>query len=298
MSEGSGRSRLEEFAEIIKRDEPLAPYTYLKVGGPAEILSQPRSVDELKAVVRKCLQSRISLRVLGCGCSILVRDEGVHGVVLRLNDPAFTRIDVNERHVRAGAGAALSALISEAARNGLAGLESLVGIPGTVGGALHCNAGDRSGEIGQFVRSVEVLDDQGEVQVRERDELRFAYRWSNLEEPVILSAEFELEKDRADAIVKRLRKTWIQRKAHQPLSFQASSRPFRDPRGLSAGTLIAQAGLVGTRVGGVEISDKDPSFVVADAGATARDVLRLIELIRTRVREHAGIELESEITVW
>src|SRR5262249_59662738 len=133
--------------------------------------------------------------VLGGACKVLVRDEGVRGAVLRLSEPAFTQVAVEGNRVRAGAGAALSALISEAARNGLAGLETLVGIPGTVGGAVRCNAGDRSGEIGQFVRSVEVLDDQGEIQVRERDELRFAYRWSNLAEPVILSAEFAWEQD-------------------------------------------------------------------------------------------------------
>jgi UDP-N-acetylmuramate dehydrogenase len=298
MSNGAAQNRLPDFAEIIKRNEPLAPYTYLKVGGPAEMLIQPRSVDELKAVVQDCLKGGISLRTLGGGCSILVRDEGVRGAVLRLSDPVFSRVVVDGLRVRSGTGAALSALISEAARNGLAGLEPLVGIPGTVGGALRCNAGDRSGEIGQWVRSVEVLDDRGEVQLRERDELRFAYRWSNLDEPVLLSAEFELERDHQDAIVKRLRKTWIQRKASQPLSFQPSSRLFKNPRGLNAGTLIAQAGLAGTRVGGVEVSDRNPNFIVADAGASARDVLRLVELIRSKVREHAGIDLELEITVW
>jgi UDP-N-acetylmuramate dehydrogenase len=298
MSEATNQNRLADFAEIIKRNESLAPYTYLKVGGPAEMLVQPRSVDELQAVVRGCLEDSIPMRVIGRGCSILVRDEGVRGAVIRLSEPEFTRVTVDGDRVRSATGAALSALISAAARSGLAGLEPLVGIPGTVGGALRCNAGDRSGEIGQFVRSVEVLDDRGEVQVRDRDELRFAYRWSNLDEPVLLSAEFDLEPDAPDAIVKRLRRTWIQRKAAQPLSFQASSRLFKNPRGMSAGTLIAQAGLVGTRVGGVEVSERDANFIVADAGATARDVLRIIELIRSKVREHAGIELELEIAVW
>jgi UDP-N-acetylmuramate dehydrogenase len=298
MSKDTGQNQLGDFAEIIKRNEPLAPYTYLKVGGPAEMLIQPRSVEELKAVVSECLNKRIALRVLGSGCSILIRDEGVRGAVLRLSEPAFSRMVVDGARMRCGTGTALSALISEAARNGLAGLEPLVGIPGTVGGALRCNAGDRSGEIGQFVRAVEVLDDRGEVQLRERDELRFAYRWSNLDEPVLLSAEFELERDRPDAIVKRVRKTWIQRKASQPLSFQPSSRLFKNPRGMNADTLIAQAGLVGTRVGSVEVSERNPNFIVADPGATARDVLRLVELIQSKVREHAAIDLELEITIW
>src|SRR5262249_9724789 len=153
--------------------------------------------------------------------------------------------------------------------------------PGTVGGALRCNAGDRSEEIGPFVRQVEVLDRNGNLQVRERDELRFAHRWSNLDDPVILAAEFELEADQPDALIKRMRKAWIQRKASQPLSFQAAGRIFKNPRGLSAAALITQAGLAGTRVGGAELSDRDANFIVALPGATARDVLRLIDLVRS-----------------
>ena len=298
MPIGSGPARLEEFAVIIKRDEPLAPYTYLKVGGPAEMLIQPRSREELAAVVRTCFRDGIPVRVVGGGCNILVRDEGVQGAVLRLSEPTFTEIQVQGRRVHAGTGASLSALISESARHGLAGLESLVGIPGTVGGALHSNAGDRSGEIGQYVRQVEVLDENGEVQVREREELRFAYRWSNLDDAVLLSADFELETDQVDAIVKRLRRAWIQRKAGQPLSFQAAGRMFKNPRGLSAATLIAQAGLTGTRVGGAEVSDRDANFVVAQPGTSARDVLRLIDLIRSKVKERSGIDLELETAVW
>src|SRR5262245_38113263 len=172
---------LAEFEEIIRRNEPLAPYTFLKLGGPAELLIQPRSREELSAVVRRCYQERIPLRVLGSGCNVLVRDEGVRGAVLRLSEPAFVQVTVEARRVRAGTGAPLSALISQSARHALAGLETLVGIPGTVGGALRHNAGDRSGDIGQFVRQVEVLDSKGEVQLRERDELRFGYHWSNLD---------------------------------------------------------------------------------------------------------------------
>ncbi len=298
MPSGPGQDPLADFAEIVKRDEPLAPYTYLKLGGPAEWLIQPRSREELSAVVRRCFEARVPLRVLGGGCNILVHDEGVRGAVLRLSAPAFTQVTVEGRRVRAGTGAAVSALISQAARHGLAGPEALVGIPGTVVGALRCNAGDRTGDIGQFVRLVEVLDSQGAVQVRERDELRFAYHWSNLDDPVLLTAEFELETDHTDAIVKRLIKAWIQRKATQPLSFQAAGRLFKNPRGLNAAGLIVQAGLAKTRVGGAELSERDANFVVAHPGATARDVLRLIDLVRSRVQERFGVELELEIAVW
>jgi len=289
---------LDNFPDIVKRNEPLAPYTNLRIGGPAELLVQPRNREELAAVVRQCFRETLPLRVIGKACNVLVRDEGVRGVVMRLAEPAFTEIHVTGKRVTAGAGAPVSALISQAAQSGLAGLETLVGIPGTVGGALRCNAGDRAGDIGQFVAQVEVLDTKGEVQVRERDELQFTYHWSNLDDPVLLSAAFQLEPDSPDAIVKRMRKAWILRRAGQPLTYQAASRIFTNPRGLSASALIEQAGLAKTRVGGAEVSERDAGFIVVHPGGTSRDVLRLIDLVRSRVHERFGVELELEIRVW
>ena len=289
---------LDEFADIIKRNEPLAPYLYLKVGGPAEMLVQPRSREELSRFVRRCFQEGVPLRVLGSGCNLLVRDEGVSGAVLRLSDPAFTAIRVEGNRVQAGTGVEVSVLIAQAAQHGLAGFESLVGIPGSVGGALRCNAGDRYGDIGQFVRQVEVMDSDGNTQIRERDEMRFADHASNLDDPVLLTAWFQLESDNTDAIVKRMRKAWIARKASQPLSFQAAARIFKDPRGLRAAALIEQTGLARTRVGGVEVSDRDANYFIVHPGASTRDVLRLIDLVRSRVQERFNVTLEQEITVW
>lgn len=289
---------LADFEEIVRREEPLAPYTHLKLGGPAEVLVQPRTRDELSAVVRRCYAERVPFRVLGSGCNLLIRDEGVRGVVLRLSEPAFTSVRVEGKCVHAGTGASVSALISAATRHNLAGLETLVGVPGTVGGALRTNAGGRTGDIGQFVRSVEVLDGRGGIQVRERDEMQFGEHASNLDDPVLLEVEFSLESDAPDAILKRMRKAWIQRKAAQPLSFQASARMFKNPAGLSAAALVEQAGLARTRVGGAEVSDRDADYVVVHPGASSRDVLRLIELVGSRVRERFGVELECEIRVW
>lgn len=289
---------LEQFASILRRNEPLAPYTLLRLGGPAEVLAQPRTRAELVGLVQTCYRERIPLRVLGSGCNLLVRDEGVKGVVLRLSEPAFTEVTVEGQVVRAATGASVSALISAAARHGLAGVETLVGIPGTVGGALRINAGDRTGDIGQFVRQVEVMNLRGEVQVRERDELRFREHNSNLDDPVLLAATFSLERDNADAIVKRMRKAWILRKSVHPLAYQAAGRVFRDPRGLSASALIAQAGLTKQRVGGAEVSDRDANYIVVHPGATSRDVLRLMDLIESRVRELAQVDLERELTIW
>jgi len=287
-----------DFPDLIKVREALAPYTNLKIGGPAEILVQPRTQDELAVVVRRCSERSLPFRILGGGCNILVRDEGVKGIVLRLSEPAFTGVTVQGQRVRAGSGAALRSVISASARHGLAGLETLVGIPGTVGGALRHNAGDGSGEIGQFVQQVDVLDSGGNILLRPRDELQFGYRSSNLDDPVILAGEFELERDIESAILKRMRKAWIQRKASQPFSFQASGRIFKNPPGLIATALIEQAELAGTRVGGAAVSDRDPNYIVADPGTTARDVLRLIDLVKSRVQERFHVELELEISVW
>jgi UDP-N-acetylmuramate dehydrogenase len=289
---------LEEFGDLVKMQEPLAPYTALKVGGSAEFLVQPRSTPELAAVVQRGYQQKMPMRVLGGGCNILVPDQGVQGVVLRLNEAAFTQVTLEGQHVRAGAGALLSALISQAVRGGLTGLENLVGIPGTVGGAVHGNAGDRAGQIGQWVRQLEVLDAQGHQQIRERDELRFEEDGCNLDDPLFLTVEFELDNDDREAIYRRMLKAWIQRKASQPLSFQAAARIFRNPRGQTAAKLIDAAGLAKTRVGGAEVSERDSNFIVAHPGASARDIARLIELVRARVQERFQVELELEIEMW
>jgi UDP-N-acetylmuramate dehydrogenase len=134
--------------------------------------------------------------------------------------------------------------------------------------------------------------------VRDRDELRFSERASNLDDPVLLTAEFRLESDSADAIVKRMRRAWIARKASQPLSFQAAARVFKNPRGLSAAALIEQTGLARTRVGGAEVSDRDANYFIVHPGASSRDVLRLIDLVRSRVQERFNVALQQEITVW
>jgi UDP-N-acetylmuramate dehydrogenase len=168
-----------------------------------------------------------------------------------------------------------------------------------VGGALRGNSGGRQGSIGAFVRRVTVLDTYEEVQVREHDDLSFAYRWSNLDEPVILSAEFELEQDDPEAVVRRMRRIWIVKKENQPYGHQSSGCIFKNPTpDISAATLIDQAGLKGARSGGAEVSDRHANFIIAQPGATAADVLRLIDQIHQRIWEQFGYDLERQIQVW
>lgn len=288
----------EEFEQIVRPDEPLAPHTWFQLGGPAEFFAEPRGLDQLAALVRRCRDEGTPVRLLGGGSNVLVRDEGVPGVVICLSDPSFADIQTDGRRVIAGAAAKLGHLISTAVREGLAGLETLVGIPGTVGGALHGNAGGRGGDIGQWTHRATVMTSAGEIIERQREELVFAYRESSLDELVILSAEFELDEDDPDELTKRMQKQWITKKANQPLGHQSAGCIFKNPRGMSAGLLIEQAGLKGTRVGGAEVSDRHANFIVAEPGTSAQDVLRLIELVRSRVADRLGVELEVEIEVW
>lgn len=289
---------LNGFEEIVRHDEPLAPHTWFRLGGPAEFFAEPQTLEELQALVRRCRENDIPVRLLGGGSNVLVRDEGVPGVVVRLAAEPFTQIEVVGRRVRAGAGAKLGHVISSAVREGLSGLEMLVGIPGTLGGALRANAGGRGGDVGQWTVQATVMTRDGELVERQREELVFAYRESSLDELVILQAEFELEDDDPDELTKRMQKQWIVKKASQPLGHQSAGCIFKNPRGISAGMLIDQAGLKGVRVGAAEVSDRHANFIVAEPGATSQDVLQLMELVRSRVADRLGVELETEIEVW
>ncbi|MCA9237899.1 MAG: UDP-N-acetylmuramate dehydrogenase [Planctomycetales bacterium] len=286
------------FEKIVRRDTPLAERTWLGLGGPAAFYAEPNTLDELAALVRRCRNENVPIRLLGGGSNVLIRDEGVQGMVVALTAPEFTDIRMTGRRLTAGGGAKLAHAISESVRAGLAGLEPLVGVPGTIGGALHGNSGTRGGDIGQWACQATVLTRAGELHVREREDLVFAYRQSSLDELVILSADFQLEPDDPVQLTKRMQKQWIVKKAGQPLSHQKSASVFKNPRGMSAGMLIDQAGLKGTRVGGVEVSSRHANFIVADEGATAQDALRLIDMIRSRVAERLGVELETELEIW
>ena len=289
---------LEEFKEITRPNEPLAPYTWLKMGGPAQFFVEPRNKQELTDVVKFCHEQEIHVRVFGGGSNLLVRNEGVSGVVIHLAGADFANIEIEGTTVTAGGGTAVSHLITRAVAAGLSGLESLVGIPGTVGGAVCGNAGGREADIGEFVQSVTVLTQTGEERTRTGDALSFSYRNSSIDELVVLSAKFELEEDDPAEITRRLRKLWILKKTTQPFSFQSAGCIFKNPRGFSAGALIDQSGLKGTRIGGCEVSDRHANFFIAHEDATSEDMLNLIELVRAKVADLHKVNLDLEIKVW
>ena len=288
----------EAFPEIVKRREPLAPYTHLRIGGPAEYFVQPRTVPELAAVLKFCKTDTVPLRMLGGGFNLLVLDDPVPGAVMRLHGKAFDFIECKGKTVRSGGGTALFDLIEYTVKAGLGGLETLVGINGTVGGSVRCNVGDRAGEIASAVRRVAVLTEDGTEQIRTRDELTFSDHRSDLDEPVILWVEFEFENYPPEALRKRMLKTWIARKASEPLSFQAGVRMFRSPAGTTAAQLIERAGLAKKRVGGAEVSERNGNYAIAHPGTTGRDILGLMDAVKAKVKEVSGVTLERELHVW
>ena len=289
---------IDDYSDILSPDESLAKYSWLKLGGNAERFYRPNSREQLIGLVQCCLRDGISVKILGSGSNLLISDAGVNGAVIHVADPLLTDISVDGNTVRAGGGALLSRVVSESVRNGLSGMENLVGIPGTVGGAVIGNAGGRHGDIGEFIRRVEVVTHGGDVSERSGDELSFSYRSSSINDLLVLSVELELRPDDSDDLADRMKKIWIMKRATQPLADQSAGCIFRNPRGLSAGALIEQCGLKGLSVGKARISDRHANFVVTDSGASSADVESLISKVQNAVAEKFGVNLELEIQRW
>ncbi len=232
--------------EIVKTDQPLAPYTWFEIGGPARYFIEPRTVAELAAVVAACRAGEVPMFVLGDGANLLVGDSGVKGAVIHLAGE-FTQTQKIDGGVRAGAGADMNKLVLRCVREGLSGLECLTGIPGSVGGCVRMNAGGAFGDIGNVVEQVEVMNDEGEVFTRHRDDLAFAYRSTNINSKFILWAQFKLSEDDPQRILKQVKQIWIYKKNTQPLGSRNAGCVFKNPRGMSAGALIDRAA---SRAGG------------------------------------------------
>ena len=270
----------------VRLDEPLGPYTTMKVGGPADYFVEPRSPDELAETFRAARECELPVRLLGSGANLLIRDEGVRGVVVRLTH-------LNRRaglHVEAGYN--FAKLVKETAAEGLGGLECLAGIPAQVGGAIRMNAGGRHGETAAAVKYVDVLTIDGDVRRLTRDQVGFRYRGTGLGAAVVLAAGFDLHP--ADGIRERYEDVLSQKKNSQPLGTHNAGCMFKNPPGGHAGRIIDECGLKGLRVGNAHVSEKHANFIENDGGATAADILSLVEKIQAR----APLPLELEVLVW
>jgi UDP-N-acetylmuramate dehydrogenase len=283
---------------IVRADVPLAPLTWFKIGGPARWLIEPTGVEDLREATQRCIDNDIPIYVLGLGANLLVGDQGVDGAVFRLSQDYWRRVQFNGTTLEVGAGADLQRLILRTVQQGLAGLECLAGIPGTVGGAIRMNAGGKFGDIGALVNTVQVMDSEGTFFERTKDDLVFEYRSTNISAKFILGVTMELDSEDPDRIMKHTKEIWMYKRLTQPLATKSAGCMFKNPRGLSAGALIDQAGLKGMRVGGAEVSAKHANFIIAHAGCKADDVIKLVKLIREKVEEKNQIHLETEVQMW
>lgn len=289
---------LNEFKGLVQNNVPLAMYSWLQMGGMAEYFAEPRSEDDLLTVLRICHEKKLPIRVLGAGSNVLIQEQGVPGLVLRLSAPVFCDINVEEQTVEAGAGTRFGAVVTTAVYNGLAGLEGLIGIPGTVGGIVHQNTVSSDGHIGEWVDRIRVATFAGEIKVLEREDLVFDHHNCNIGNAVILSVRFALEEEQANELTRRMQKNWIIRKKSDPSGFLGSARLFRDIRGTSPAEMIEMAGLKGTRIGGASISERNANYLQIEPECSSSDIKRLINLVKSQVRDHFEVELELDLEIW
>jgi len=287
------------FRGILKVNEPLAPYTTWRIGGPADLLAQPEDRADLVLGLEWAGRHGVPWRVLGNGSNLLVRDQGVRGLVIRIRRSLDT-VRIRGNRVEAGAGASFPAVANRAASAGLAGLEFGAGIPGTIGGAVIMNAGWHENEIGNVVESVEYLEPDGVVRRWPHDECGFVYRESAFRgrRGVVLGCAVELAPDNPAEVRARLESFAASRKENQPTELASCGSVFLKPPGEFAGRLIDAAGLKGLRVGGVEVSPKHANFFVNVGGATCADVLALVERVEAEVETRFGVRLVREFELW
>ncbi len=285
-------------------NEPLARYTSVKIGGPADILFYPQDLEDLKNALVFCHEKDLSHFVIGNGSNLLVRDGGVRGLVVRLNRILNTyKTEENPEDditviLSTDAGVMLPKLVELSKQNGWSGLESLYGVPGTVGGALLMNAGTREGEIGDSVLEITALENNGRIKTYSKKRLHFEYR--DLKIPrseIILSAKLLLKKSDPKTVMEKVE--FFQKRRHQtqPLDQPSMGSVFKNPSKKFAAQLIEELGLKGVRVGGARVSEKHSNWIVNEGGATAQDILILIGLVRDKVKEVTGIRLETEVKV-
>ncbi len=279
----------------IKENECFSQHTTFQIGGPADLMLWPETVDELADILRLCHEHQLPVFILGNGSNLLVSDLGMSGVVVHMG--LLNAIERKGNHLICGAGVELKDLAAFAQREGLAGLEFASGIPGSVGGAIYMNAGAYDGEIKDVAVQVLLLDYCGKSHVLSAEAMAFSYRHSRLkDEPyVCVGAEFALQTDAPENIAHRMAELTERRASRQPLEWPSAGSTFKRPAGYYAGPLIIEAGMQGARVGGAEISTKHAGFIINRGGATARDVIMLIEKVQKAVYEKSGVRLEPEV---
>lgn len=281
----------------LSLDEPLNKYTKTKLGGNADILAAPGTLEEVQAVAAYAHEQHIPILLLGNGSNLVVRDGGVRGIVLYMAN--INEIKIEGSRMTAEAGANIIDASKAAAENCLAGLEFACGIPGSIGGAMAMNAGAYGGEIKDIIKQATVMDCTGRVFVLSKDELELGYRKSIITAKgyYVLSAEFELIQGEQCDIDGAVADFTHQRESKQPLEYPSAGSVFKRPPGYFAGKLIQDSGLQGKGFGGAEVSTKHAGFIINKENATAKDYIQTIRMVQEEVKKKFGIELETEVKI-
>ena len=283
--------------ENIKIDEALNLHTVTKMGGMADLFVTPSTQDEAAFVVQYAYEHNIPLLLLGNGSNMVVRDGGVRGIVLRLEN--LNNIIIDSNRVISESGADIIDVSKAAAQECLTGLEFACGIPGSIGGAMAMNAGAYGGEIQDVIVRCTVLTPSGEKLVLSKEQLELGYRKSIITKKgyYVLSTEFLLEKGNQEEINSKIADLTFQRESKQPLEYPSAGSVFKRPPGYFAGKLIQDSGLQGKGFGGAEVSTKHAGFIVNKNNATATDYISTIEMVKETVKENFGVELELEVKI-
>lgn len=279
-------------------DEPLANHTTWRIGGPADLLIQPKDKESLIFAVQTIHRHDIPWSVIGRGSNLLVRDGGIRGAVLKVAE-GLSHCEFRGEEVCVGAGYSMVRLTVEAGKMGFTGLEFAGGIPGSVGGAVYMNAGAHGSELSRILKEAEILFEDGETAVLTNEQLQFSYRTSLLQKRkgVVLEAVFSLKQGDRNQIASTLAAFKDRRRQTQPLNMPCAGSVFRNPPGDHAGRLVQAAGLKGYQHGGAQVSQLHANFIVNRGGATATDVLTLMEHVRQTVLQKFGVDLHPEVLV-
>lgn len=280
----------------LLENEPMSKHTSYGIGGPAWAYVTPKDKYDLANILHFASEFGIEVFFVGSGSNLLVADEGIDGIVITLGK-SFTHLEINGNQIYAETGVMLGRMVKECIKRNLSGLESMIGVPGTLGGALIMNAGAFGGEISNCLQKVEIMTLSGELKEYSVDEIDFSYRHSTFkDDEIIIGAYFEMQESSTIEIQEKRSKASQGRKDNQPLRFRSAGSVFKNPKpGLAAGYLIDQAGLKGTRSGDAEISEKHANFFVNHGNANASDIAKLIRISRKAVQEKFDIMLELEI---
>lgn len=293
--------KLEEIVgkDKVKYNEKMSKYTTMRVGGPCDCIVFPDEISKIREVIDFCKNENITFFVIGNGSNLLVKDEGIHGVVIKLGH-RFSKIEIDGEYILAYAGATMPALSQLAKKNSLKGLEFACGIPGTIGGGVKMNAGAYGSQISDILYEVTYMDEKEEIKTIKNKDSSFGYRKSIFTinpNYVILSAKFKLERGNIDEIENKMKENSLARKAKQPLEYPNFGSVFKRPEGYFVGKLVDDAGLRGYKIGGAQVSTKHTGFIVNVDNATCKDVLDLIGYVQTTVYNKFNVKLTPEVII-